>query len=343
VSGTLLETRGVSFALDAFVVSVAFDRASRSVAWGLGDGSLRVAQLSAPQELATHLVHDGGLLALTADCRPGGFISGGDDGRFVRSGASGETTDLASFGSKWVEQAASFSDGKSGVLACSAGKVLRLIDGGGEVLKSCEHPSTVTGIAFDAKGKRVAASHYNGATLWFVASKSDSGRRLEWKGSHIGVAMHPGAEAVVTSMQENSLHGWRLPDEHDMRMSGYPSKTESMGFTKSGRWLATSGADAIVIWPFFGGGPMGKPPVELAQNEGILVSRVACHPAEDIIAAGYGDGNVVIAEIGTRKVLRACPAGHGAVTALAWSFDGAWLAYGTESGFAALMDLGRRP
>jgi WD40 repeat protein len=342
VSGSLLESRGVSFALDAYVVSAAFDRGNQSVAWGLGDGSLRIALLSAPRELAVHPVHDGGLLSLAADARPGGFISGGDDGRFLRVGERGEATELASFGSKWVEQVASFADAKTGILACAAGKVLRLFDLTGEVLKACEHPSTVTGIAFDAKGKRVAASHYNGATLWFVASKSDTGRHLEWKGSHIGVALHPGAEAVVTAMQENALHGWRLPDAHDMRMSGYPSKTESLSFTQNGRWLATSGADAIVIWPFFGGGPMGKPPVELAQIEGVLVTRVACHPTEDIVAAGYADGSVVIAEVGTRKLLRACPPEHGPVTALAWSFDGAWLAYGTETGFAAVMDLGRK-
>ncbi len=54
---------------------------------------------------------------------------------------------------------------------------------------------------------------------------------------------------------------------HDMRMSGYPSKPESLGFTRSGKYLASAGADAIVLWPFFGGGPMGKPPLELAQSE----------------------------------------------------------------------------
>jgi hypothetical protein len=42
-------------------------------------------------------------------------------------------------------------------------------------------------------------------------------------------------------------------------------------------------------------------------------------------------------------VLRVAPPAHGPVTALAWSNDGAWLAYGTETGFAALIDFGKRP
>ena len=45
-------------------------------------------------------------------------------------------------------------------------------------------------------------------------------------------------------MQENALHGWRLSDGQHMRMSGYPSKTHILSFTRNGKWLATSGADA---------------------------------------------------------------------------------------------------
>ncbi len=339
---SLLESRGITYALDAFVVSAVFDRGNTQVAFALGDGSLRLAALSAPRSLETVAVHDGAVLALAADARLAGFVSGGDDGRFLRIAPDGSIAELGSFGGKWVEQVATFSDGRAGVLACAAGKFVHVFDSAGGKLKSCEHPSTVTGIAFDAKGKRIAASHYNGATLWFVASRSDSGRRLDWKGSHTGIALHPAAEAVVSAMQENSLHGWRLPDGHDMRMSGYPAKTESLAFTRSGKFLASSGADSIVLWPFFGCGPMGKPPVELAQIEGILCTRIACHPMEEVVAAGYADGSVVIAEVTTKRVLRVSPPAHGPVTALAWSADGAWLAYGTETGFAALIDFAKR-
>jgi WD40 repeat protein len=288
-----------------------------------------------------HALHDGAVLALAADVK-GGFLSGGDDAKFLRLAEDGTISEVASFGSKWVEQVACFADGKSGVLACTAGKNVFLYDAAGEKLKTLEHPSTVTGIAFDGKGKRIAASHYNGATLWFVGSKTDTGRKLEWKGSHIGVAVHPAAEAVVTAMQENALHGWRLPDAHDMRMSGYPSKTESMGFTRSGKFLASAGADAIVLWPFSGGGPMGKPPLELAQLPDNLCKRVACHPIEEVVAAGYADGTVVLVDISTKRVLRVAPSGHGAVSTLAWNNTGAWLAFGTETGYAALVDFSKK-
>ncbi len=339
----LIDSRGVTFELEAFVVGAVFDRAGEQAAFALGDGTLRVADTKSSATLQRFEAHDGAVLALAADTKPSGFVTGGDDGRFVRIGPDGALQEIAAFGGKWVEHVSSFADGRSGVLACAAGKNVHLYDAGGVKLKSLEHPSTVTGIAFDGKGKRVAASHYNGATLWFVASKTDSGRKLEWKGSHIGITMHPAAEAVVTAMQENALHGWRLPDAHDMRMSGYPAKTESLNFTRSGKFLASSGADSIVLWPFFGGGPMGKPPVELAQIPDVLCTRVACHPVEEVVAAGYADGSVVIAEIATKRVLRVSPPGHGPITALAWNGNGAWLAMGTETGFAALIDFSKKP
>ncbi len=339
----ILQSRGIHRDLEAFVVSVAFDRGSKLAAFALGDGTLRLVALADREAWNEVAAHDGAILALAPDCRAGGFLSGGDDGRLRRIAADGGLTDIGKYGAKWVEHVASHAGDKGrGVLACAVGKAVHLFDGTGAALKTLEHPSSVTGIAFDARGKRIGASHYNGASLWFVASKSDNPRRLEWKGSHIGIAIHPDGDAVVTAMQENALHGWRLSDGQDMRMSGYPGKARALSFTRNGKWLASSGADSIVLWPFFGGGPMGKPATELAGGDNALCTMVACHPQQDVVAAGFSDGLVVAADIASARVLPVAAPGRGPVSALAWSFDGAWLAFGTETGFAALVDFSKR-
>ena len=336
----LIDTRGVQRELGAFVVAVRFDRAGRVVAFALGDGTLRLVDLAEKETWREVVAHDGAVLALAPDAPAGAFISGGDDGAFRRVASDGEVSDLAQFGMKWVEHVASHSGEKGrGLRLCSVGKSVHLFDDAGGRLKELAHPSTVTGVALDAKGKRIAASHYNGATLWFVAAKADSPRRLEWKGSHTGVAIHPDASAVVTAMQENALHGWGLPDGKHMRMSGYPGKTQSMSFTRTGRWLATSGADAMVLWPFFGGGPMGKPPLELAGGDGVICTQVACHPQHDLVAGGFADGLVVLADPGSSRIVPIAPPGPGAVSTLAWSSGGTHLAIGTEGGLAAIVDF----
>jgi WD40 repeat protein len=331
----LLNARGETENFSAHVTAVAFNRAGSHAAFALGDGTIRLKDADGWRTVAAH---KGAVLALAAHPGVEGFLSGGDDGKLNAVALDGTVTEIAAFGSRWVEQIAVFA-GKNPLFAASVGKNLHLFGAGGEKIRSLAHPSTVTGIAFDAKGKRVAASHYNGASLWFTASTTPTPRLLEWKGSHTGVALHPEGEALVTSMQENALHGWTLPEGKHMRMSGYPAKTEAFGFTKSGRWLATGGADAIVLWPFFGGGPMGKPPMEMAQNDGHIVKRLACHPQHEVVAAGFDHGLLVLADIVKEQLLPVCGPGRGAVSAAGWNASGSHLAFGTAEGFAAIVDF----
>ena len=331
-----LDERTISQETGEFVVAASF--VAHSAAFALGDGTLRLATDAGEWRIVE--VHDGAVLSMVT--AGAGWLTGGDDGGMRRVAADGSVSDVARFKGKWVEQVAAFTDAKAPLVACAVGKTVHVFDGRGERLKSFDHPSSVTGIAFDAKGKRVAASHYNGCSLWFVNAKADTPRVLEWKGSHTGVALHPAGDAAVTCMQENSLHGWRLTDGQHMRMSGYPSKTESLSFSRNGKWLASSGADTVVLWPFFGGGPMGKAPMELAGGDGVMCSRVSFHPQQDMVAAGFTDGLVVIADVPSERILPIAMPGHGPITALAWSADGSKLAFGTETGFAALVDLAKR-
>ena len=115
--------------------------------------------------------------------------------------------------------------------------------------KSIEVVSTVGGLAFAPKGLRLAIAHYNGASLWFPNAKAEPDT-LEWKGSHLGARFSPDGRFLVTSMQEPMLHGWRLDDRKDMRMSGYASRVRSLDWTADGKWLATSGSTQMVLWRF---------------------------------------------------------------------------------------------
>lgn len=339
----LLEERGIfSGDFSAFVVGVAFDLAGKKCGFGLGDGTMRliaIADPATPNEIAAH---DGAILSFASDGADG-FVSGGDDGAFQHIGPDGSVRNLQKFGMKWVEHVAAHRDERGqGAMACAVGKTVHVFGADGAPLKKLDHPSSVSGLVFDAKGKRIAASHYNGASLWYVAAKVDSPRKLEWKGSHTGIILSPDGDAVVTSMQENALHGWRLSDGQHMRMSGYPAKTQSMSFSRNGKWLGTSGADCIVAWPFFGGGPMGKAPTELAGGDGVQCTSVAFHPQQETCAGGFSDGLVVLADVGSSRILPIAPPGHGPVSAMTWSPDGTILAVGTETGFAALIDFSRR-
>jgi WD40 repeat protein len=142
-------------------------------------------------------------------------------------------------------------------------------------------------------------------------------------------------------MQENQLHGWTIPEKQQLRMSGYPAKPRSLSWSHDGQWLATSGADAVIVWPFQGEkGPMGKAPRECGVRSA-RVSCVAFHPRALIVAAGYEDGFVLLCRLtdAAELMVRATEPAAGAVSAFAWDAAGKRLLFGTREGVAGLLTL----
>jgi WD40 repeat protein len=278
-------------------------------------------------------VATGGILCSVSDGRQ--IILGCDDGRVVALNASGETQTLATdVKRRWIDNVAVHTDGS---IAYSAGKTAFVKQPKGAE-KSFDAPSTVGGLAFAPKGFRLAIAHYNGVTLWFP-NMAGSGELLEWKGSHLGVIFSPDGKFLVTAMHEAALHGWRLVDAKHMRMTGYPGRVRSMAWTVGGKALATSGADCVILWPFASkDGPMGKAPAMLAPLPS-KVSAVACHPAADVIAAGYADGTVLMIRMDDGAEILVRRRGGAPIAALAWSADGKRLAFATENGESGLLTL----
>jgi len=298
----------------------------------LGDEALLfVAASGDPQRV---VAHDGGILAAASDGER--IVTGGDDGKVV---ATGVEMAIVTIGTdpkhRWIDHVAIAPDGTVG---WSAGKDAFVQAVKGEPRK-LEAPSTVGGLAFAPKGRRLAIAHYHGVTLWFPNAAEAVPERLEWKGSHLDVTFSPDGRYLVTTMQEAALHGWRLVDGKHMRMSGYSAKVRAMAWTADGKGLATSGAPQLIIWPFHGkDGPMGKEPHILAPAEH-KVSVVACHPQRDVIAAGYEDGLVLLVRTTDGAEVLARRPGGSPVSALAWNAKGTAMAFGTEHGEAGIVDL----
>jgi hypothetical protein len=253
----------------------------------LGDEALLfVAGSGEPERVA---VHAGGILAAVSDGER--LVTGGDDGKVAATVADMTTATVATDPKhRWIDHVALAPDGS---VAWSAGRDAFFVQPRKGELRTAVAPSTVGGLAFAPKGVRLAIAHYGGATLWFPNATA-APERLEWKGSHLDVTFSLDGRYLVTAMQEPSLHGWRVVDAKSMAMSGYSTRVRAMSWTADGKWLATSGAPELIIWPFHGkDGPMGKQPLMLAPAEG-KVSAVACHPKDDAIATGYDDGLILL-------------------------------------------------
>lgn len=289
--------------------------------------------VSGQGEISPVAVHGGAILCAASDGVR--VVMGGDDGKVVALDAKGEVTLLATDPKRrWIDNVALHADG---AVAWSAGKTAFVRSGKGEE-KSLEVPSTVGGLAFAPKGLRLAIAHYNGVTLWFP-NMAAAPEFLEWAGSHLSVTFSPDNKFLVTAMHEPALHGWRLADHRHMRMTGYPGRIRSISWSAGGKALATSGADAVIMWPFASkDGPMGKEPAMLAPLQA-RVSVVACHPKQDILAAGYSDGTILMVRINDGAEILVRRNGTAPVTALAWNAKGTLLAFAAEDGEAGLLEL----
>jgi WD40 repeat protein len=296
----------------------------------LGDEAL----LFAPEEGGRRVpVHGGAILASVSDGNR--ILTGGDDGRVVATDLKGHPQQIAADPKKrWIDRLALAADGS---LAYSAGKTAYVQPKKGE-MRSVEAPSTVAGLAFAPKGFRLAIAHYNGVSLWFPNSQA-APEKLEWKGSHLAVGFSPDGRFIVTAMQEPALHGWRVADGRHMRMSGYSARVRSFGWSADGSYLATSGSEQLILWPYEGkDGPMGKQPRMWAPMQA-RVTMVACHPAQPVVAVGYADGMVVLVRAEDGAEILARRPGGAPVTALGWDAAGGQLGFGCEDGAAGVVSL----
>ena len=297
----------------------------------LGDGTVMLGAAGAQRRVNAHAEAS----ILVADRAGAALLTGGDDGRVMRVGADGAIDELAHVPGRWIDALRGRADGSA---AWAAGKDVFARDAKGET-KRFAASSTVRGLAFAPKGYRVALAHYNGATLWFP-NAVDGGETFEWKGSHLDCELSPDGRFLVTSMQENMLHGWRIADGKHMRMSGYPGKPRSLTWSHDGHWLATSGADGCIVWPFKDkDGPMGKPPRECGVRRA-KVTSVAFHPKALVVAIGYDDGFILLCRLtDAAELLVRKGEDGGAVTALGWDESGMELVFGTADGRAGLLTL----
>ncbi|TAJ72930.1 MAG: WD40 repeat domain-containing protein [Phenylobacterium sp.] len=321
----------MTFTFDAYVTAALFDRAGRA-GFALGDGTVRF------EGGETVAAHNGAALSACLPPKGEGVLTGGDDGRVVFSTPSG-AQEIASVPGKWIDSVAASPE--SGLIAFAAGRELHVRDLGDPAFSRIfAHEKSVADIAFDPKGRRVAAATYGGAWLWYARIADQKPVVLKWAGSHIALCWSPDGKFLVSAMQENQLHGWRVADEKNMRMGGYPSKVRSLSFMSKGALMATSGANGAVCWPFAGAtGPMGKQAAEIGYDDSAVTTRVATVPDKTWLVAGLDDGRVWAADVTGEKLVQIKAEKGAAISALALSPDAKRVAWGDEDGNAGVAEI----
>ncbi len=281
-----------------------------------------------PPPLSRVAVHRGATLALAPD-PAGGFLSGGDDGRFARVGDDGALALIGEFAGVWVRAVAAAGAWR----ACAAGSEVHLFGPSPERV-ALDAPVNV--LAFDPSGRLLAIGHGGAVSLWRAGGGLS---RWEAGGLVRALAWRADGRVLVAGRQEGPLVGWRDDGGAWRPLSFAPHGGPGHGLSVGPRTslLAAAGGPRVALWDL-------AVPGGAALSAGLSartapVAAVAAHPGSGPVAAAYSNGAVLLCRGGSEEALfvRAAPA--PVVRALAWSPDGDWLALGGEAGEAGMVSL----
>src|SRR5580698_10487692 len=138
------------FDAGAHVVAAAFLVGAPALA--LADGVVLIGEPDGRKRVVVH--PDAAMLTAVSDGKT--LLTGGDDGRVVAVGPDGALEQIGDEKGRWIDALALRGKAR----AWSAGKQVCARDETGAI-KTWSAPSTVRGLAFQPKGFRLAAAHYN--------------------------------------------------------------------------------------------------------------------------------------------------------------------------------------
>ena len=252
-----------------------------------GDAVIADAATGNSTTLAPHPL---GVLSVAWSPASSRVAVGGQDARLALYERSGRPLCELELGA-WVCALAWAPGGR--YLATAAGRSVVVTDPDGAVVHSYpEHPSTVTSLAWDARGRRVAAAFYGGVR-WYEPGRAQSTAvdRLEWKGSILALAASPDGRWLAAGNQDRSVQLWRLGKDRHLEMPGYPAKIDQLAFDPTSRYLAVGSVGFTTVWDCAGRGPEGSTPRLLEGHARRVTALAWQHQGGGLVSAG-ADGLV---------------------------------------------------
>ncbi len=224
--------------------------------------------------------------------RPDRLVSIAEDGtaRIIDPEDYGRRVALIETDAFWIEDLDICHTSKR--LALCAGKKAQVwsLDGDKE-WESQPHESTVSGVSFLPQKSLLATACYGAMRIWDHDSGGEK-EQLTWKGSLFKPHPSPDGSVVACGCQDDSVHFWRLETGRDSEMSGYPAKPRCLAWSTDSTLLATSAAQAVLVWSF-SEGPEGTSPFVLQVHEA-PVSAMGFHPTRKLLLSGSEDGIILL-------------------------------------------------
>jgi WD40 repeat protein len=211
--------------------------------------------------------------------------------------------------------------------------------------------TTITGVAFDPKGKPIlACGSYDTKVRFFDLEKKDPKRmEISLLAKHLqsvnGVAYSPDGVHLASGSSDGTVRLWRydgVKTDEACKIEANPKGVNAVAYSKDGKLLAAGCADgSIVTWSV--AGAKATPRAAFAAHGSSAVTSVAFSPNGQSLLSAGADGLVRQWDVGKKPAKIAEFKGHaGGVTGVAWSPDGGTIASSSSDWTVRLWDVATR-
>ena len=193
-------------------------------------------------------------------------------------------------------------------------------------------------VSLSKDGNWVAVAATDRISIWRLEDTATAPREILLPSVPVSIQWSDDNGWLACGLQSGGLCLIDLAGDRSSIVTDFPGSVRTTGWSASADALVASGAFRIAAWS------MASPPLDgdtagalITGRPGfVVVETVAAHPKNDLVAAGYANGQIVVSRIGAPDQLLVRPSG-ASVTTLIWSADGKHLAVGDADGNAAIV------
>ncbi|CAN7694031.1 WD40 repeat domain-containing protein [Pararhizobium sp. LjRoot238] len=286
-------------------------------------------RLGKPSPLISTRIHEGARLSAHRD---GAFLAATRSGDLLRVDRTGAI--VAKVLSDKGPICAFDHCRATGLSAAAVSHRLRLQSGETDTIREIDlgdRKPAIVSIAGD--GRLVALACSGSLSVWRIADDPGPLIEMSLPSSPLSLEWSADGRWLGCGLQTGGLVLLNADTGHHIMLGDFPGPVAMLDWSPVANTVLASGAYRIAGWSMD-----APPPGARATGRGgfVMVDAVAAHPVKALVAAGYPNGRIAIAPIGSPEELIVRDAG-GPVTALQWSTDGRHLAVGDALGNAAIV------
>ena len=310
------------------------DRASPSVRTrrALDTGRLTIAPRDKPYPPLRPAEFTAGRSSDVVAFGASGFAFAKGDGRINSLTPGGIAVHMAAKAPAEINVLAASPDGKTIAFACRAQVHITTADA--STARVVPAASTVSAMAFSPDGMTLAVAYANGISRWSLPALDQPPVETALPGTPVSLTWHPDGSWLSVALGVDGVCLIDTAHNRSTAQGNFPAPVRSAVFGPSSGTVLAAGAFRVAAWTLADWRDVmtGRPGL-------VLVDALAAAPNRNLVAVGYANGLLSLAEIGQpSEILLREDTGAG-IAAMAWSASGAYLALAGTDGSAALVEF----